>query len=148
MKVKFIRSKFIEYITSCSMIFSHPSWHYMTRCCRTSNFLIDEDDLAKMTYLSHYRKCSKFQTQYYIPCIQLCLSDNCSVWIPSNQINLFINLLDIVWFLQIYLSWVNYTQTNCLCKSGNFRENFIFANSVKRHIGDAKNLRLGHDFPI
>ena len=34
------------------------------------------------------------------------------------------------------------------CKSGNFRENFIFANSVKRHICDAKNLRLGHDLPI
>ena len=26
------------------------------------------------------------------------------------------------------------------CKSGNIRENFIFANSVKRHICDAKNL--------
>ena len=34
------------------------------------------------------------------------------------------------------------------CKSGNFRENFIFANSVKRHICDIKNLRLGHDLPI
>ena len=30
------------------------------------------------------------------------------------------------------------------CKSGNFRDNFIFANSVKRHICDAKNSRLGH----
>ena len=27
------------------------------------------------------------------------------------------------------------------CKSRNFRENFIFANSVKRHICDAKNSR-------
>ena len=25
------------------------------------------------------------------------------------------------------------------CKSGNFHENFIFANSVKRHICDVKN---------
>ena len=25
------------------------------------------------------------------------------------------------------------------CKFGNFRENFIFANSVKRHICDVKN---------
>ena len=24
----------------------------------------------------------------------------------------------------------------------------IFANSIKRHIWDTKNLRLGHDFPI
>ena len=32
------------------------------------------------------------------------------------------------------------------CKSGKFRENFIFANSVKRHICDVKNLQLGHDF--
>ena len=31
------------------------------------------------------------------------------------------------------------------CKSGNFRENFIFANSVIRHICDAKNSQLGHD---
>ena len=29
------------------------------------------------------------------------------------------------------------------CKSGDFCENFIFANSVKRHICDDKNLRLG-----
>ena len=35
----------------------------------------------------------------------------------------------------------------CYCKSGNFRENFIFANSIKRHICDVKNLRLGNDLP-
>ena len=34
------------------------------------------------------------------------------------------------------------------CKFGNFRENIIFANSVKRHICDVKNLRLRHDLPI
>ena len=34
------------------------------------------------------------------------------------------------------------------CKSGNFRENFIFAICVKRHICDAKKSRLGHDLPI
>ena len=34
------------------------------------------------------------------------------------------------------------------CKSGNFRENFIFANSVKRHICDIKNSQLGYDIPI
>ena len=33
------------------------------------------------------------------------------------------------------------------CKFGNFRENFIFANSVKRHICDEKS-RTGHDIPI
>ena len=34
------------------------------------------------------------------------------------------------------------------CKSGNFRENFIFANSVKRHICDVYNSGLRHDLPI
>ena len=34
------------------------------------------------------------------------------------------------------------------CKFGNFRENFIFANSVKRHICDVKLSRLGHDLLI
>ena len=34
------------------------------------------------------------------------------------------------------------------CKFGNLRENFIFANSVKRHICDVKNSRLGHYLPI
>ena len=34
------------------------------------------------------------------------------------------------------------------CKSQSFRENFIFANSVKRHICDVKNSRQGHDLPI
>ena len=33
------------------------------------------------------------------------------------------------------------------CKLGNFRENFIFANSVKRHICYGKNSRLGPDLP-
>ena len=34
------------------------------------------------------------------------------------------------------------------CKSGNFRENFIFANSIKIHICDAKHSRLGRDLRI
>ena len=34
------------------------------------------------------------------------------------------------------------------CKSGNFRENFIFAYSVKIHICDSKKSGLGHDLPI
>ena len=34
------------------------------------------------------------------------------------------------------------------CKSGNFRENFNFANSVKRHSFDWKISRLGYDSPI
>ena len=33
------------------------------------------------------------------------------------------------------------------CKFGNFRENVIFANSIKRHINDVKNLRLRQDLP-
>ena len=41
--------------------------------------------------------------------------------------------------------WV-YTFAGDYCKFGNFRENFIFANSDKRHIWDVKNSRLGHDF--
>ena len=34
------------------------------------------------------------------------------------------------------------------CQSGIFREKFIFANRVKRHICDVKYSRLGHDIPI
>ena len=37
---------------------------------------------------------------------------------------------------------------NVYCKSRIFCENFVFANSIKRHICDAKNSRLGHDLPI
>ena len=33
------------------------------------------------------------------------------------------------------------------CKFGNFRENFIFANSLKRHIYPVKNSRLWHYIP-
>ena len=33
------------------------------------------------------------------------------------------------------------------CKFGNFMENFIFANSVKRHICKVKHSRLWHDLP-
>ena len=38
--------------------------------------------------------------------------------------------------------------TVLFCESGNFRENFIFANSGKIHICDAKKLQLGHNYPI
>ena len=34
------------------------------------------------------------------------------------------------------------------CKFGNFRENYIFANSVKRHICDVQTSQLRHDLPI
>ena len=34
------------------------------------------------------------------------------------------------------------------CRFGNFCENFIFANSIKRHISDVKNSRLRQDLPI
>ena len=34
------------------------------------------------------------------------------------------------------------------CRSGNFCENFIFANSIKRHISDVKNSQLRQGLPI
>ena len=34
------------------------------------------------------------------------------------------------------------------CKFGNFRENFIFPNGVKRHICNVENSRNMHDLPI
>ena len=34
------------------------------------------------------------------------------------------------------------------CKFRNFYENFIFTNSVKRHICDVKILLLGHVLPL
>ena len=34
------------------------------------------------------------------------------------------------------------------CKFGNFRDNFNFTNSIKRHISDVKNSRLRQDLPI
>ena len=36
----------------------------------------------------------------------------------------------------------------CICKFKTFRENFIFANNVKRHVCDVKNTRLEPDIPI
>ena len=42
-----------------------------------------------------------------------------------------------------YLGKENDNDDNDYCKFGNFRENFIFANSVKRHICDVKNCDLG-----
>ena len=34
------------------------------------------------------------------------------------------------------------------CRFGNFRENFIFANSIKRHTSNVKNSRLRQGLPI
>ena len=33
------------------------------------------------------------------------------------------------------------------CKFGNVHDNFIFTNSIKRHICDIKNWPWGHDLP-
>ena len=40
-----------------------------------------------------------------------------------------------------------YAVDACYRKFRNFRENFIFANSVKRHICQVKNSRLWHALP-
>ena len=34
------------------------------------------------------------------------------------------------------------------CRFRNFRENFILANSIKRHVSDVKKSRLRQDLPI
>ena len=39
-------------------------------------------------------------------------------------------------------------QTYLYCKFGNFRENFMCAKSVKKHICYSQNLQLGHSLPI
>ena len=54
----------------------------------------------------------------------------------------------ILLFLNTDVSILFENVVRTYCKSGNFRESFIFANSVNRHICDAKNLQLGHDLPI
>ena len=41
-----------------------------------------------------------------------------------------------------------YSCVEQFCRFRNFRENFIFANSTKRHISDVKNSRLRQDLPI
>ena len=45
-------------------------------------------------------------------------------------------------------TWIVRPSSLCYCKFGNFRDNFIFVNSVKRHICDVKKSRLGHELPI
>ena len=40
------------------------------------------------------------------------------------------------------MNWINY------CKFGNFSDNFIFANSIKRPICNVKKLQLAPDLPI
>ena len=45
--------------------------------------------------------------------------------------------------------WIFVPCPNSLnCKFGNFRENFIFANSVKRQFCQVTNSRLWHDLTI
>ena len=59
----------------------------------------------------------------------------------------------------IIIDWVNYQEDlskhnvaknrgDRYCRLGNFREKFIFANSIKRHISDVKSSRLRQDLPI
>ena len=43
---------------------------------------------------------------------------------------------------------MKFTEGLRYCKFGNFRENFIFAKSVKIQIYDVKHSQTGHDLPI
>ena len=69
----------------------------------------------------------------------LYISVNC----PMNLCNGLYDSVNVV-------SWLN---KNCalfnisLCKFRNFHKNFIFTNSVKRHICHFKISQLGHDLP-
>ena len=65
-------------------------------------------------------------------CSSICLS----VRLKFDQISL------------LKLGYVNKWQCAYYCRFGNFRENLIFANSIKRHISDVKNSRLRQDLPI
>ena len=56
-------------------------------------------------------------------------------------------------YKELQTNSVVYTKINTLgclnyCSFGNFRENFIFANSIKTHTSDVKNSRLRQDLPI
>ena len=44
--------------------------------------------------------------------------------------------------------WSEYVNEVSYCRFGNFCENLIFANSIKRHISDMKNSILRQDLPI
>ena len=53
-------------------------------------------------------------------------------------------------YKELQTNSVVYTKINTLgclnyCRFGHFRENFIFANSIKTHISDVKNSRLRQD---
>ena len=42
---------------------------------------------------------------------------------------------------------VHFLKYICYCNFGHFSKNFIFVNSIIRHIRDFKTLRQGHDLP-
>ena len=49
---------------------------------------------------------------------------------------------------EVVLGWISpvaLAGTLMYCRFGNFRDYFIFANSIKRHTSDVKNSRLRHD---
>ena len=77
------------------------------------------------------------------PCIE-----NISWWgrIMPAALSISLKMKKAPYFFSCF-SWWAQQHTWDYCKSGNFRENFIFANSVKRHIWGVKNSRLGHDLP-
>ena len=79
--------------------------------------------------------------------INLCISKQNSVFTVtvSNRfaIELFGDALRV-----IYARFNKPGHKKIYCKFGNFRENFIFANSFKKYIRDVKNSRLGHDLAV
>ena len=48
----------------------------------------------------------------------------------------------------LLVSFIAISLITSYCKFGNIRENFIFANGIKRHICDVENSRLRHDLHI
>ena len=93
------------------------------------------------------------------------MSRDCFVALPRGAVGLSVvcdfgislSYLEPYWHgytYEIWALWREYlcdcknTHTHCYCKFGNFREYFIFANSVKRRICGVKDSWLGHDLLI
>ena len=68
--------------------------------------------------------------------------DRLTDWVDAMEVPLEASL-----DLDVLIPTAMYTSTDWggkYCKFGHFRENFIFVNSVIRHICQVKNSRLGH----
>ena len=85
-------------------------------------------------------------SRYHIFQVKIVFLSLMIVFVLAKLVKTFMKC-HIMWYFIVCQSMHLRVSTPVYCKLENFRDNFIFTNSIKRHICDVKNSLQDHDLP-